>query len=86
MYVKPQRMRIHTVNSTIVTECIVSLLPLNQGALPFFLLKCVDLTCLNELESVKQKKKMLEQVTATVSHELLTPIRSIVAFAKILLA
>jgi signal transduction histidine kinase len=28
---------------------------------------------------------MVEQVTATVSHELLTPIRSIIAFAQILL-
>lgn len=85
LFVKPQKMRIHTHESTQVINCISSLEFFQNGPLKFAILKIVDLTFMQELEAVKQKKELFEQVTATVSHELLTPIRSIIAFAQILL-
>ncbi len=85
MYIKPQQMRVYSANTQNSTDCIVSVISYSQGLIPLLVLKLVDLTFLNELETVKQKKNILEQVTATVSHELLTPIKSIVAFSKILL-
>jgi signal transduction histidine kinase len=84
-FVKPQKMRIHTHDSNQVIICISSLEFFQNGPLKFAILKIVDLTFMQELEAVKQKKELFEQVTATVSHELLTPIRSIIAFAQILL-
>ena len=54
LYVKKQKMRVHAVDSTVVTECLVNLEIFENGEHSFRILKFVDLTFLNELEAVSK--------------------------------
>jgi hypothetical protein len=47
-------MRVHAMGSSAVTECLANLEIFDNGEHSFRMLRLVDLTFLNELESVKQ--------------------------------